>query len=165
LTDCSYLPVASLLEQGIEDVVFADDNLDLMFSKINALEAKISARAKAAARITGGTFGSRGRLADTDLIRLLKILGSTRKTVRVTVRSNCPDAAKLLLYFDRGQISFARCRHLTGAEAVFEALSWRDGSWAVESVATEDLPAPNSRLTNESILLEGCRLVDEKVKA
>ena len=145
-------------------MVFADDNLDSMFSRINALGAKISARAKAAARIAGGTSGSRGRLADMDLIQLLKTLGPSRKTVRITVRSGCPDAAKLLLYLDRGQISFARCRDLTGAEAVHEALSWNHGSWAVESVATEELPAPNSRLTNESILLEGCRLVDKKVK-
>ena len=164
LTDCSSLPVASLLEQGIEDVIFADDNLNLMFSKINALGAKIGARAKAAARIVAGASGSRGRLADMDLVQLLKILGPSRKTVRITVQSNCPDAAKLLLYLDRGQISFARCRDLTGAEAVYEALSWSDGSWAVEPVTTEELPAPNSRLTNESILLEGCRLVDEKVK-
>jgi hypothetical protein len=164
LTDCSYLPVTSLLEQGIEDVVFADDNLDLMFSRINALGAKISARAKAAARIAGGTSGSRGRLADMDLIQLLKILGPSRKTVRITVESYCPGAAKLLLYLDQGQMSFARCRDLTGAEAVHEALSWNHGSWAVESVATEELPAPNSRLTNESILLEGCRLADNKVK-
>jgi DNA-binding response OmpR family regulator len=163
-TDCSYLPVTSLLEQGIEDVVFADDHLDLMFSRINGLGAKISARAKAAAKIAGGTSGSRGRLADMHLIQLLKILGPSRKTVRITIQSDCPNAAKLLLYLDRGQISFARCRDLTGAEAVYEALSWSDGSWAVESVASKDLPAPNSRSTNEFILLEGCRLADQKIK-
>ncbi|UCB52772.1 MAG: DUF4388 domain-containing protein [Candidatus Zixiibacteriota bacterium] len=164
LTDCSYLPVAGLLEQGIEDVVFLDDNLNLMFSKINALGAKISAREKAATEIAGGTSGSRGRLADIGLIQLLKTLGPCRKTVRITVQSNRPDVPGLVLYLDRGQISFAQCKDLTGAEAVSEALSWSDGSWAVDSVATEDLPAPNSRLTNEAILIEGCRLMDEKTK-
>jgi DNA-binding response OmpR family regulator len=164
LTDCSHLPVATLLEQGIEDVVFADDNLNLMFSKINALGAKISARAKAAGEIAGGTSGSRGRLADMDLVQLLKILGPCRKTVRITVQSNRPDAPKLVLYLDRGQISSAQCRDSTGAEAVYEALAWSDGFWEVESVATEDLPLPNTRLANESILMEGCRLADEKTK-
>jgi len=163
-TDCSYLPVTSLLEQGIEDVVFADDNLDLMFGRINALGERISARAKAAAVIADGTSGSGGRLAETDLIQLLKILGPSRKTVRITVQSHRPDAARLLLYLDRGQMSFARCGNLTGAEAVYEALSWSEGSWAVQSVASKDLPAANIGSTNQAILLEGCRLVDKSIK-
>ena len=164
LTDCSYLPVTSLLERGIEDVVFADNNLDLTFSRINTLGEKIGARARAAARITGGTSESRGGLSKMDLIQLLKILGPSHKTVKITVQSHCPDAARFLLYLDRGQMSFARCGDLTGAEAVYEALSWRDGSWAVQSVASKDLPAPNIRSTNESILLEGCRLLDQNVE-
>jgi DNA-binding response OmpR family regulator len=164
LTDCSCLPVTSLLEQGVEDVVFLDDNLDLLFSKIETLEIKMSVRAKTATEIADGTSGSRGRLADMDLFQLLKILGPCRKTVRITIQSNRPGTTGLVLYLNHGQISFAQCNDLTGAEAVYEGLFWSDGSWSVESVATEDLPAPNSRLTNDSILMEGCRLADERIK-
>lgn len=164
LTDSSLSPLFSLLEQGIEDIVPLDDNLNLLFSKIDKLEIKICARAKTAGEITDDASGTRGRLADMNLIRLLQVLGPCRKNVRITVKSNQPNTPALVLYLNHGQITFAQFQHLTGAEAVYEALAWTDGAWTVESVATEHFPAPNNHLSNQSILTQGCLLLDERAK-
>ena len=53
----------------------------------------------------------------------------------------------------------------TGAEAVYEAIQWVDGQWKVETINPEDLPAPNNDASNESILMEGCRRLDEKSRS
>ncbi|HPM38342.1 MAG TPA: DUF4388 domain-containing protein [candidate division Zixibacteria bacterium] len=71
----------------------------------------------------------------------------------------------LILYLDRGAIVFAQYRDKIGAEAVYETIGWADGYWSVEPVSREALPAPNNDLSNESILMEGCRLLDERLHA
>jgi hypothetical protein len=79
-----------------------------------------------------------------------------------------PDAytsKKLTVCLDAGRIVFAAFDDLAGAEAVYEGLTWTEGAWHVEPVTPEDLPAPNNDLSNEAILMEGCRLIDERVRA
>jgi DNA-binding response OmpR family regulator len=165
VTDSSPSPLFSLLERGIEDIIPLDDNLNLLVSKIRKLEIGISARSKIAGEIADGSSISRGRLTEMNLIKLLQILGPSRKNVRITVQSNERNKGSLLLYLNRGQITFAQSGDLAGAEAVHEALAWVQGTWTVESVASEDFPPPNTHLSNESILTQGCLLLDEKAKA
>ncbi len=69
-----------------------------------------------------------------------------------------------MLYLNRGQILFAQLKNQNGAEAVYEAFDWRDGTWIVESVAAEELPPPNNDLSTESILTQGCLLLDKKAR-
>ncbi len=164
LTDSSPSPLFSLLERGIEDIIPLDDNLNLLLSKIRKLEIKISARCKTAGEIADGSSISRGRMAEMNLIKLLQILGPSRKNVRITVQSNQRNKAALLLYLNRGQITFARSGDLAGAEAVYEGLAWVRGTWTVESAASEDFPPSNNHLSNESILTQGCLLLDEKAR-
>ena len=54
---------------------------------------------------------------------------------------------------------------LRGSEAIYDGLSWAAGSWTIEPIAPDELPEPNVTDSNESILMEGCRLLDERVKA
>jgi hypothetical protein len=54
---------------------------------------------------------------------------------------------------------------LTGAKAVYEALGWTDGTWMVEPIRSDDIPTLNNNLSNEAILMEVCRLLDEKLRA
>jgi len=165
LTNSSFPLLAGLLKRGIEDIIALDENLNLLFSKLRKLEIKISARAETAAEIADGASRSLGHLADMNLVDLLQILGRCRKTVRVTVQPNEPDTGILGLYLNHGQITFAEFKDLTGPEAVYEALTWTDGTWTVESVATEEFPPPNNHLPNESILTQGCLLLDKKTQA
>jgi hypothetical protein len=54
----------------------------------------------------------------------------------------------------------AACGTLRGAEAVYRVIAWEDdGAFAVEPES--EFPAPNIGLPLESILMEGCRLLDE----
>ncbi len=149
------------LERGIEDIMAHDDNLDILVTKIRKLQNRLNA----ASGRTDGSSGARGRLADMNLIDLLQALGPGRKTVRITVTPNTEKAPSLILYLCAGAISFAELEHRSGPEAVYEGLTWTDGTWTIEPVNPEDLPEPNNQLPNESILMEGCRLLDERVKS
>jgi hypothetical protein len=162
LTDSSVPRVASLFEEGIEDIVVLDDNFNILLDRIRRSEIKISARGKRAEEIVRGGSTYQGRLADMTLVDLLNVLGPSRKTVRVAVQPDDPDASILVLYLDRGQIGFAERNDSTGAEAIYPALDWTQGSWTVESVATEDLPPTNCSLSNELILMQGCLKLGKK---
>ena len=156
--------LTSLLERGIEDIVALDGNLDLLIVKLKKIQARIEAEAKETAQGEPSS-GSRGRLSDMNLIDLLQALGPSRKTVKITITPGSSKRDKLVLYLDRGNITSAQFKDKTGPEAVYEGIAWTDGTWTVEPVLAESLPEPNNQLPNESILMEGCRLLDEKVRA
>ncbi len=157
--------LTGLLDRGIEDIIGLQDNLDLLVSKIHRIAARISSKATPEVQTGGASPGARGRLVDINLIDLIQALGPGRRTVRIAVHPDKCKAAKLTVYLNQGSIVFAEFDDLAGAEAVYEGLTWADGTWKVEPVAPEDLPSPNNDLSNEAILMEGCRLLDEKVKA
>lgn len=153
--------LTDLMEKGMEDIVALDDNLDLLMTKVHKLQTKIAARNQKA---EDAAAGARGRLADINLIDLLQALGPGLKTVRITVQAGAPISETLTIYLKRGAIIFAATENKTGPEAVFEGLAWTDGNWTVEPVAIGDIPPQNNHLSNESILMEGCRLLDETIK-
>lgn len=166
MTDSSSVArLTYLLEQGLEDVISLDDNLDILVTKINKQRSKMNARNDMEGGIADGAAGARGRLADMNLIDLIQALGPGRKTVRLTISANKPDNPKLTLYMNQGNIIFAEFNNLTGVEAVYEGLGWTDGHWIVEPITPETLPETNIQASNDSILMEGCRLMDERVKA
>jgi CheY-like chemotaxis protein len=152
-----------LFERGIKDIVALDGNLDLLIVKLKKIQARIEAEAKETARGKQAS-GSRGRLSDMNLRDLLQSLGPSRKTVRITITPGSSKRDKLVIYLDQGNITSARFKDKTGPEAVYEGIAWTDGTWMVESIAAENLPKPNNQLPNESILMEGCRLLDETVR-
>ncbi|HEX9751592.1 MAG TPA: DUF4388 domain-containing protein [candidate division Zixibacteria bacterium] len=166
LTDASSLTaMTGLLERGLEDIIALEDNLDLLVSKLRKLEGKILAARKQQSGNLADAVGARGRLADMNLMDLLQVLGPGRKTVRVTVEPNGPDKSKLRIYLNAGVLTFAKSAETEGPDAVYEGLTWTDGTWTVEPVDTDVLPPPNNQLSNESILMEGCRLLDERVRS
>jgi len=99
-----------------------------------------------------------------NLIDILQALGPGQKTVVITVRNEVSDAGRLTIYLLQGRIVHSILGDLTGAEAIYEALTWADGTWNIEPVAEDKIPTANTDQSNESILMEGCRLMDEKVK-
>jgi hypothetical protein len=154
------LPVdelTSTLGAGIEDIIPFDSNLDLLIIKMdrvrNRLEAESSRRISVIQDL--GTYGS---LEDMNMLDLLQTLGPSRKTARISITGH---GRHLAMYLDRGQIIHAECNGKTGAEAVFDGIAWTRGIWNIDPIDPDDLPEPNNHLPNESILLEGCRLLDE----
>lgn len=146
-----------LFERGIEDIIPFESNMDMLTVKLRKLRARLDQRAAQAKKNPSGGRTS-GNLSDMNLIDLLQALGPGGRTVKITVAS---DNKELLLYLDRGRLIFASGDGRIGAEAVYDALSWVEGEWIVEPVQQDDLPEANNELPNESILMEGCRLLDE----
>jgi DNA-binding response OmpR family regulator len=156
--------LTKLLEKGIEDILALEGNLDLLMAKMHKVQERI--QQERLGSDTGKlTTGSHGRLADMNVIDLLQALGPSRKLVRITIIPTGDAIEKLVMYLDHGRITFAQYKEKIGAEAVYEGIGWTDGVWTVEPISTKELPPPNNDLSNESILMEGCRLLDERVKA
>jgi hypothetical protein len=155
--------LTSLFERGIEDIVALDGNLDLLIVKLKKIQARIQAEDKETAQGELSS-GSKGRLSDMNLINLLQALGPSRKTVKITITPGSSKRDKLVIYLDRGNINSALFKNKTGPEAVYEGIAWTDGTWTVEPVLAESLPEPNNQLPNESILMEGCRLLNETAR-
>ena len=156
----------SIFARGMTDVILLDPNLDILIRRVRSLAAGAMVKCEAGAGVQVGSSapGTQGRLTDMNLFDLLQALGLGRKTVKITISPNNAQAGRLVLYLTQGSITFAKTEQRTGASAVHEALSWAGGTWKVEPVAPEDLPAPNNKLSNESILMEWCRLQDEAAK-
>jgi hypothetical protein len=155
--------MTDLLDRGLADIIVLEDNLDLLVGKIRSQEVR-STEGGANGSANGGP-GAAGRLSDMNLIDLLQALGPGRKTVRLTVKSDDFQNARLLLYLDAGRIVFAQFEDLAGEEAIYEALTWAEGQWNAEPVPSEEIPPANIQASNESILMEGCRLLDERAKS
>ncbi|MCK5126935.1 MAG: DUF4388 domain-containing protein [candidate division Zixibacteria bacterium] len=153
--------LTNLLDKGIEDIISLDDNLDLLANKIRKLQVRIDTRAEKA----GGAAGAHGRLSDMNLIDLLQALGPGRKTVKITISKKGTDKTSLAIFLDNGHITHAKLNSLTGPEAIYEGLTWADGTWAVSPITVADIPEPNNQASNESILMEGCRLMDERMQS
>jgi response regulator RpfG family c-di-GMP phosphodiesterase len=152
--------LTSMFERGIEDIIPLENSLDLLVVKMRKLRARVESKAKSQTGTEGK--GTAGSLEAMNLIDLLQALGPSGKTARIQVISN---GAELALYLDKGRITFAQVGEKTGAQAVYEALAWSAGNWIVQPVADGDLPEPNNEHPNESILMEGCRLLDERQRA
>ena len=155
--------LTDLLGSDIEDLVTAEQGFDMLANKISKLASRLMPVSSAS---TGDypTKGTTGRLSDMNLIDILQALGPGQKTVVITVRNEVSDAGRLTIYLLQGRIVHSILGDLTGAEAIYEALTWADGTWNIEPVAEDKIPTANTDQSNESILMEGCRLMDEKVK-
>ena len=154
--------LTGLLEKGIEDILSIDANPDLLIAKMQKIQAALEENRGSSSNHKSGTTG---RLSDMNLIDLLQALGPSRKSVKIVISPNIEDACELTLYLNRGAIIYAACGSNTGADAVYEAIGWTDGTWIVEPVQPDEFPEPNNELSNESILMEGCRLLDERVRS
>ncbi|MBU8933205.1 MAG: DUF4388 domain-containing protein [candidate division Zixibacteria bacterium] len=157
--------LTNLLEQGIEDVLAIDVGPDLLVAKMQKIHASLEDRRRKVETLPSQTTGTIGRLADMNLVDLLQALGPSRKTAKVSVSPNIAEEGELTIYLNNGVICYARYLDKLGAEAIYEAIGWTDGTWVVGPVSHRNLPEPNNTLSTESILLEGCRLMDEKAKS
>lgn len=156
--------LGSLIEIGIEDIIDLDGNIDVLMLKIKKVRAKFETSSKSLGDLTQQQSGSRGNLSDMNLIDLLQALGPSQRTAKITIKSEDSPSEPLLIYLTQGNITFAQLGELSAESAIYQALGWEKGSWSVEQITEEDLPEPNNDLSNESILMEGCRLLDENAR-
>jgi DNA-binding response OmpR family regulator len=164
-----------LYEKGIEDILSEELNHDTLILKLRKMLTRLfqnfpQSPSESQSPGSSGPIGAKGRLADMNLVDLMQALGPGRRTVKITVHpsqmsSDVSDRAeKLMIFLDKGNITHAAQGSLTGAEAVYEGMTWTDGAWTIEPITTEDLPSPNVSLANDAILMEGAYRLDEKMR-
>lgn len=156
--------VIELFDKGIEDVIDIESNFDLLIVKMKKIRTFIEEK-RHLDKAAQESSRTSGRLSDMNLIDLLQALGPSQKTVKITLTANSDSGHEMVVYLNKGQICNASYKDDKGADAVYNALGWTDGIWIVEPILESDLPEANNSLSNESIMMEGCRLLDEKVRA
>jgi len=156
--------VTDLFDLGIEDVIDIDSNLDLLIVKMKKIRTYIDEKRQLdeAAKKSSRT---NGRLSDMNLIDLLQALGPSQKTVKIILTSNADPAFEMEVYLNKGHVYYAKYKDEIGADAIYNALGWTDGTWIVEPISAEGLPEQNNDRSNESIMMEGCRLIDERARS
>jgi response regulator RpfG family c-di-GMP phosphodiesterase len=165
MTETSAIPqLASLLETGIEDILPFDASYELLVAKIHRAKSRLLARNQNKP-LDEQLSGARGRLADMNLIDLMQALAPGRRTVKITVSPTAISKDKLVIFLNKGNIMFGEMGDKKGADAIYEAMTWVDGVWAVESIQPENLPTANIQTSNDSILMEGAYRLDEKLRA
>jgi hypothetical protein len=138
------------LEAGYEDVWSGQWDAGVAVAK---LQRAASRREKPEA----GTAAVSGSLEQLSFIDMVQILAAGRRSVRIEL-SDGQQKATIVLW--QGQIKFAQAAGKEGEQAVYEILTWQQGTFNLHPVETP--PTPNCKLPNEMILLEGCRLLDER---
>ena len=150
-----------LFEKGVEDILLNEGNVELLIAKLRKIQSELIHNSNNKNSLSEEPAGTQGKLSDMDLIDLIQIIGNNRRTVRLTVYQSDKNQSPLIIYLDKGQLTFAQLDEIKGAEAVYKAIGWKDGNWKVETLEDSEIPEPNNDLPNESILMEGCRLLDE----
>ncbi|MEW5795178.1 MAG: DUF4388 domain-containing protein [Candidatus Zixiibacteriota bacterium] len=153
--------IGRLLRIGFEEVVRAGNVLDLLMIKLNRFKERLITQRNQRVELLQA-LGTHGSLADMNVIDLLQAMGPTGKTARISISA---EGRQLTVFIDRGRVMYAECDDFIGPDAVYSAVGWNQGVWSVDPVCPDELPAPNVFSTNEAILLEGCRRLDEHNRA
>lgn len=86
------------------------------------------------------------------------MLSHGHKTVRVDLSKS--DGERAVVFMEKGRIVHATCGDLSGPEAVNQVIAWQeDGEFTVREET--DFPEATVSAPAESLLMEGCRLLDE----
>jgi DNA-binding response OmpR family regulator len=142
--------VLNLFDAGFDDVFLFPHNMDIVAARLR----KTTKEAQKPGR--PGSF--QAAFSAFSLTDLLQGLSQGLKSVKVDlVRSN---GTKATIYLNRGQLEHAACGEFRGPEAIYEVITWLDdGEFFVEPA--EEFPEQNIAMPLESVLMEGCRILDE----
>jgi len=146
-----------VLNVGIEDVISRED-ARVAAIKINRVCRRLEVEKKRRLSVIQD-LGTHGTLEDMNVIDIIQAMGPSEKTARISITGN---GKHLTMFLDRGNIIYSECDDKIGPDAVYEAIPWDKGVWSVDPIGPEELPEPNNFQSNESILLEGCRRLDEQ---
>nr|MBN2276582.1 DUF4388 domain-containing protein [candidate division Zixibacteria bacterium] len=147
-----------LLKEGLEDVLpmgSCHESLLIKLSRIRDLHENILNQRLRIIR----DIGTHGSLHDMNVIDLLQMMGHTNKTTRINITGH---GQQLTIFIDNGRLIYAECDDKSGAEAVYMCIPWTNGVWSIDPIKPDQLPPANNDLPIETILLEGCRLLDER---
>jgi CheY-like chemotaxis protein len=146
--------IMTLLDAGFDDVFVPPFNYELISARMTkSLVAK-----EQQGRGAQEHAGFRGTFRALPFVDLMQALGLSQRSCEIRLEGNNGNRARV--YMRDGQMVFAECGELTGVEAVYAVIRWREeGAFQIGPV-TEYL-TENISLPNDFVLMEGCRLLDE----
>ena len=148
--------VDKLFERGINDIVNDTEQYETLCAKTLTLIERQRRNSNPTSQ-----SAAHGKLSNLNLIDLIQALGPGRKTALITLRQ---DGEEIAIYLVDGSIVHASGPNVSGPEAIFEGICWLSGTFSVTTIEAQDVPPPNVELPNESVLMEGCRLMDERLR-
>jgi len=148
--------VLDLLDGGFDDVFSKPYDFDIIAARISKSIRGLSQKTRSSEKPSGFSANFKAFA----FIDLMQTLGQSLKTVHVSLHSSAGENADL--YLRKGKLVHAECGKLAGVEAIYHVIAWGDnGGFSVEP--EEQFPPDNIFESNESILMEGCRLLDESM--
>ena len=137
---------------GAQDYVVKPTTGDVLAGKLRRLQA--APRKNSSDSVAAGVAGS---LKDLALPDLMQILHHGRKSGKVSVKSSGREGQ---LHFHEGRMVHATLDQLAGEEAVYEMLTFSEGSFALDPAF---MPTESTiKASPEMVILEGLRRLDEK---
>jgi len=149
--------VGPLLNLGIYDVIRFEGDCDVFLVKLERILSERERESLTRLHVLQD-MGTHGTLAHMNVIDLLQAMGPGNKTLRISVTAQ---GSQLTMYLSKGKLLYAECEGKTAANAIIESLTWSSGIWSVDHIDESDLPEPNIHRSIDSILIEGCHLLDE----
>jgi DNA-binding response OmpR family regulator len=150
--------VLNLLDIGVDDVFGPPHDFDLIAARINrAIRSR--------PREQPGSTAQPGQFSATfehfSFLDLAQMLSQSFKTVRVDLSTSSGERA--VLFMQKGRFTHGTCGDVSGPEAVYRVIGWgQDGEFTVREESS--FPAPTIQASTESLLMEGCRLLDEAAR-
>ncbi len=153
-SECNPSHTLNLFDAGFDDVFIPPHDFDIIAARVNKSIKGIT-QAEPMASKQGGFSASFKAFAFTDLIQAL---GQSLKSVHINLVKGSGEKADI--YMNQGKIVCATCGEMTGAEVIYHIITWEeDGAFTVEPA--EQFPEGNISVSNDAILMEGVRLLDE----
>jgi len=150
--------LSDFLKLGIEDVITSTENIDVAIVKARRIWDSRERDSMQRLEVLQD-MGTHGSLGDMGVIDLLQAMGLSDKIFRISISGH---GQHLVLYLGRNRVLHAESEEKVGEEAVFEALKWERGIWSVDPVQADDVPPNNIERTIDSILIQGCHIVDQQ---
>ncbi|MBA4387384.1 MAG: hypothetical protein C0404_05345 [Verrucomicrobia bacterium] len=138
------------LRIGVDDVLSPPVDVEMLYLKIEKL---LGASSRQAART-----GVSGSLADMSFCDLIQVLSAGCKSVEIDVRKENQQGK---LFLKEGNVIHAETAGVAGEDAFYRLMQWRSGEFSMKECSV--FPEPTVMSSTMSLLMEGARLVDEKV--
>lgn len=147
--------IMSLLDSGFSDVFTPPFNYDIIVARISKSIAILSELSTGSDKYRGfsGTF------QELPLINLIQALAMSDRDVHIILERGEEDSADI--HMRQGQMVYSQYGVQEGVDAIYKIIGWGDkGAFRIEHAQT--FPQDNISQSNDFIIMEGCRKMDER---
>ncbi len=148
--------VLNLLDIGANDVFGPTHEFDLMAARLNHA-IRSQSRQASTAQSGSGQFSATFEVFG--FMDLVQTLGHGFKSVRIDLSKS--DGEEARLFMEKGRLIHGTAGEETGAEVVYRVIAWEEDGEFTVSLESE-FPETTIEAPIESLLMEGCRLLDER---